>query len=97
MLKRLRQRIEDNRSQPDSDELEDQQTIVSESSNSIGERSLNEFAPEDQDDDLQAEEDEEFDEPASWFDRDSLAFIASVGAHILVVVGLASITIGLTA
>ena len=37
--------------------------------------------------------DEDGDSPVSWFDRDSLAFLASVGVHVLVVVALASITI----
>jgi len=45
----------------------------------------------DLEEDGELEEDE--DSPVSWFDRDSLAFLASVGVHVLVVVALASITI----
>jgi len=41
----------------------------------------------------QIDSDEDGDSPVSWFDRDSLAFLASVGVHVLVVVALASITI----
>lgn len=93
MLKRLRQRFDENDSHPsDSDQGSD--GIQSATVDASADGSLNEFDPDAQDDEGdEDEQEEELDEPTSWFDRDSLAFLASVGAHILVVVGLASITI----
>ncbi|MFM8571757.1 MAG: hypothetical protein ACKOAU_09195 [Pirellula sp.] len=64
----------------------------------VSSKTLNQFDLDDQDgpddeDDGEDVEDELDDEPASWFDQDSLAFLASVGAHVLVVLALASVTI----
>ncbi|MFN6401640.1 MAG: vWA domain-containing protein [Planctomycetota bacterium] len=91
MLKRLRQRFDDNEPQSDAHDLTP--------SNDNGPQeqsvpdSLNEFDPDQDDEDDPEADEESLDEPTSWFDRDTLAFLASVGAHLLVVVGLASITI----
>lgn len=60
------------------------------------EDSYDEESDADQDEESQEspeDEDADVESPVSWFDRDSLAFIASVGVHVLVVVALASITI----
>ena len=94
MLKRLRQRIDENDSQSDSDELSGADSNQQESENSSHSKTLNEFDPDqDQEDVDDEDEHEEFGEVSSWFDRDSMAFLLSIGAHILVVVGLASISI----
>jgi hypothetical protein len=91
MLKRLRQKFDDNEPQSQAHDLT--------SSNDNGPQdqsvphSLNEFDPDQEDEDDSEADEESLDEPTSWFDRDTLAFLASVGAHLLVVVGLASITI----
>ena len=91
MLKRLRQKFDDNEPQSQAHDLT--------SSNDNGPQdqsmphSLNEFDPDQEDEDDSEADEESPDEPTSWFDRDTLAFLASVGAHLLVVVGLASITI----
>jgi len=91
MLKRLRQKFDDNEPQSQAHDLT--------SSNNNGPQdqsvphSLNEFDPDQEDEDDSEADEESLDEPTSWFDRDTLAFLASVGAHLLVVVGLASITI----
>ncbi|MFM8186999.1 MAG: vWA domain-containing protein [Pirellula sp.] len=91
MLKRLRQKFDDNEPQSQAHDLK--------SSNDNGPQdqsvphSLNEFDPDQEDEDDSEADEESLDEPTSWFDRDTLAFLASVGAHLLVVVGLASITI----
>lgn len=96
MLKRLRQRYQDR----DLTTLVGQQEASEGSSNpnasNSGLRTLNEFEldneqEDEQDDDEEGEED--FDPPSSWFDRDSVAFLASFGAHLLVIVALGSITI----
>ncbi len=39
------------------------------------------------------EDEDDVDSPLAWFDRDTVAFLASVGAHVLIIVALASITI----
>ena len=90
MLKRLRQRIQD--PIPESREEHGSRSMPDAA------LSLNEFDPADQDEleDSEGDEDldgEDLEEAGSWFDGDSKAFLASVAVHVLVVVGLASITI----
>ena len=99
MLKRLRQRIQD--PTPESAEERGLQSMQDDSHGTLSQNaahSLNEFDPEDEDDyeDSEDGEDldgEDLDVAGSWFDGDSKAFLASVAVHVLVVVGLASITI----
>ena len=100
MLKRLRQRIQDHI--PESAEERGLKSMPDDA------LSLNEFDPTDAGDfedsedgedldgeDLDGEDldGEDLDGAGSWFDGDSKAFLASVAVHVLVVVGLASITI----
>jgi hypothetical protein len=91
MLKRLRQKFDDNEPQSQAHDL------TSSNDNGLQDqlapRSLNDFDPDQEDEDDSEADEESLDEATSWFDRDTLAFLASVGAHLLVVVGLASITI----
>ena len=96
MLKRLRQRYQDRDLTTLDGEQESSEGTSNQNASHSGPRTLNEFEPDteqddEQDDDEEVEED--FDPPSSWFDRDSVAFLASVGAHILVIVALGSITI----
>jgi hypothetical protein len=48
---------------------------------------------EEDDESSDEEEEEEFDAASSWFDRDTVAFLASMAVHVLVVVALGSVTI----
>ena len=96
MLKKLRQRFDDNGSP--SQALEPTSTTPLNSSEHSDCASLNDFDLDKETLDRESDEqdiDEEdlLEEPTSWFDRDALAFLASVGAHVLIVVGLASISI----
>ena len=94
MLKRLRQRFEENDSQSDAQDVSGANGCHHDLEGASSSKTLNEFDPDEDDEDSDDEDDqEEVSELSSWFDRDSMAFLLSVGAHILVVVGLASITI----
>jgi len=94
MLKRLRQRFEENDSQSDAENGSGANGCHHDFEGASSSKTLNEFDPDEDDEDSDDEDDqEEVSELSSWFDRDSMAFLLSVGAHILVVVGLASITI----
>ncbi|MEK0424965.1 MAG: hypothetical protein RJB11_1056, partial [Planctomycetota bacterium] len=94
MLKRLRQRFEENDSQSDAEDGSGANGCHHDFEGASSSKTLNEFDPDEDDEDSDDEDDqEEVSELSSWFDRDSMAFLLSVGAHILVVVGLASITI----
>ena len=94
MLKRLRQRFEENDSPSDAQDVSDANGRDHDLDGASSSKTLNEFDPDEDDEDSDDEDDqEEVSELSSWFDRDSMAFLLSVGAHILVVVGLASITI----
>ena len=94
MLKRLRQRFEENDSQSDAQDVSGANGCHHDLEGASSPKTLNEFDPDEDDEDSDDEDDqEEVSELSSWFDRDSMAFLLSVGAHILVVVGLASITI----
>ena len=94
MLKRLRQRFEENDSPFDAQDVSDANGRDHDLDGASSSKTLNEFDPDEDDEDSDDEDDqEEVSELSSWFDRDSMAFLLSVGAHILVVVGLASITI----
>jgi hypothetical protein len=94
MLKRLRQRFEENDSPSDAQDVSDANGRDHDLDGASSSKTLNEFDPDEDDEDSDDEDDQEdVSELSSWFDRDSMAFLLSVGAHILVVVGLASITI----
>ncbi|MFN4905225.1 MAG: vWA domain-containing protein [Planctomycetota bacterium] len=94
MLKRLRQRFEENDSPSDAQDVSGANGRDHDLDGASSSKTLNEFDPDEDDEDSDDEDDqEEVSELSSWFDRDSMAFLLSVGAHILVVVGLASITI----
>jgi len=94
MLKRLRQRFEENDSPSDAQDVSGANGCHHDLEGAPSSKTLNEFDPDEDDEDSDDEDDqEEVSELSSWFDRDSMAFLLSVGAHILVVVGLASITI----
>jgi hypothetical protein len=94
MLKRLRQRFEENDSPSDAQDVSGANGRDHDLDGASSSKTLNEFDPDEDDEDSDDEDDQEdVSELSSWFDRDSMAFLLSVGAHILVVVGLASITI----
>jgi hypothetical protein len=94
LIKRLRQRFEENDSPSDAQDVSDANGRDHDLDGASSSKTLNEFDPDEDDEDSDDEDDqEEVSELSSWFDRDSMAFLLSVGAHILVVVGLASITI----
>ncbi|MFM8214752.1 MAG: hypothetical protein ACKN82_08960, partial [Pirellula sp.] len=83
MLKRLRQRIEENDSQSDVEDLSGADSSQQELDITAHSKTLNEFDPDqDQEGADDEDEQEEFGEVSSWFDRDSMAFLLSVGAHI---------------
>jgi hypothetical protein len=88
MLKRLRQRVSESLSHrsPETDSAAPDAELSSFEASEADGDTLDE---EDDDD----EEEEELESVAAWFDRDTMAFLASMAAHVLVIVGLASITI----
>jgi hypothetical protein len=86
--------VEENDSQSDAQDVSGANGCHHDLEGASSSKTLNEFDPDEDDEDSDDEDDqEEVSELSSWFDRDSMAFLLSVGAHILVVVGLASITI----
>ncbi|MCU0709687.1 MAG: VWA domain-containing protein [Pirellula sp.] len=96
MLKRLRQRFSDTRNDatasPDNAAIGSSVDSVDETDTIHDEEQL-EDESEDEETDGEDDDDEDAEEAAPWLDRDTIAFLASMAAHVLVIVGLASVTI----
>jgi hypothetical protein len=95
MLKSLRQRLDVNEPQAGGNPATSHPAAEGafHTTKTLNQLDLDDQGGEEDADEVDDSEDELDDEPASWFDQDSLAFLASVGAHVLVVLALASVTI----